>query len=212
MFILSVFLIFASCKNDEAVKNQVKSPVTTKEEKKAKITGKKDTKDAKDIKNTKDNNSKLVSPCLLIGNKDLADILGLDAKDISISGGRGSGPSSKSCSVSWGKPGEVRNIIHLSIQMNPLPGEFENFGEAFINSKIKNGDMGYPNEGKPYKYQKLDGYNSLAAYNDDLRRLYWNHGEEYVFSIYYNAGLDSKTRKKHGLKIAKILDSNFDKK
>ncbi len=200
--LLSALVVF-SCKNDTKVKDVVdsSSSITQKEEKKA------DNK-ADISQNNLQKDNKIVSPCALIGVKDLSKILGVDKNSIRFSDNNNSGQYSKICGIVWND----ENRIHLSIQSNPLPGEITDFGKSFIDSKIENGDMGYPAGGKPYKYERLEGFDDIAAYNEDLKRVFWKYNSDYVFSIYFNAGLSTSKRKKYALEISKVINKNFNKK
>ncbi len=195
--ILSVFVVFA-CKNDTKVKDVASSQTLTQKEEK-KVEDKVDN-------SQKDNN--IISPCSLIGIEELSKILKVDKNSIKFSDNSHSGQYSKICGVVWGD----NNRIHFSLQSNPLPGEIDDFGKSFIDSKIENGDMGYPAGGKPYKYEKLSGFDDVAAFNKDLRRVFWKYNPDYVFSIYFNAGFSSSKMKKYALDISKIVNKNFSKK
>ncbi len=200
LLLLSALLVF-SCKNDTEMKDaDSNTAITPKQEKKTE-------KKANVQQNNLQKESKLVNPCALISLEDLSKILGVDKNSISFSNNN-SGQYSKICGIAW----EGGSKIHISVQSNPLPEEIQDFGKSFIDSKIENGDMGYPAGGKPYKYEKLTGFDDLAAYNENLKRIFWKYNSDYVFSIYFNAGLSTPERKKYALDISKIINKNFSKK
>ncbi len=200
LLILSIFIFF-SCKNDPKVKDVTPDTEIKKEEKKIE-------KKSEVSQNNLQGDSELISPCMLIGVNDLSKILGVDKNSISFSNNNHSGQFSKICGIVW----DEVNRIHITLQSNPLPGEINDFGKSFIESKIENGDMGYPARDKPYKYEKLSGFDDIAAYNKTLKRVFWRYNSDYVFSVYFSSGLNASEMKKYALEISKVVNKNFRKK
>ena len=154
----------------------------------------------------------LYKPCGLISLDQLSEIMELSHSTINIKNTANAGKYSSSCFLTWENVANgSQSRMFLMLQANPLPGEFPDWSKSFIEAKIKNGDNGYPNTGKPYKYKPVKGF-SDSAYNDELKRIFWRVNGDYVLAVYYNAGFTSENRVFYAEKFAKIMNENLQKK
>lgn len=215
LFFLLGFLMFSACKNDGKISDQG-GESTGMTANKTNNSLKRGDNPKENISNTNEDDEgimPLFNPCSLISTREIAKIMDIDPSSIQIKNSASSGKYSRSCFLSWENiDNGSKNRMFLMLQTNPLPGDFEDWAKSFIEAKKTNGDMGYPNMGKPYLYETVDGFDDVCAYNDELKRVFWRVNDEYVMAIFFNAGLTSNSRKKYALKIAKIMNKNFKKK
>ncbi len=199
-------LFFTACKNDSQIKsgnddNTSSSTVNVNDRKTV---------------NKNDNGTELAplfNPCSLISVDELADIMNISPSQLKIKPTSSSGTFSKSCFLTWENVENGRkNTMFLMLQTDPIPGDFEDWAQSFLEAKINTGDMGYPNSSMPYKYKKIEGIDGLSAYNDELKRVFWKYNKDYVLAIFYNAAFTEKNRKEYAIKIAKIMNGNLAKK
>lgn len=210
VFIIAIMLLFGSCKNDKKIEEGSSQHSMTKKSvnPKNKTSGNKSAK----VNNTMDENQ-LYNPCDIISMKELGEVLDVDESLINIKNVTNSGKYSSACSVIWENvENGSQNKMFFILQTNPLPEDIDDWARSFIKAKIENGDMGYPNNGKPYKYVPIDGFDDLVAYNDELKRVYWKSEGDYTIAIYYNAGFTESNRKYYAAKIAKIMNKNLKRK
>lgn len=207
--LIASLLFFTGCKNDEKVPVENKKDVGLN----ANTTSGANNVNEEVKQVVAENTISLYNPCELITLDEISQIFGLPSTAIEIKNTSNAGKYSNSCFLSWENVEQgAKNRMFLMLQINPLPGEFEDWSNAFIQSKIENGDMGYPDKGKPYKYKSVSDFGVDVAYNDELKRIYWKANEEYVLAIFYNAGFSSKNRQRYAAKIAKIMNENLNSK
>lgn len=206
LLLMMGMIFFTACKNDPEVKtgNEGKTPLSSpKVSDKASV-------------NKNDDGTELAplfNPCSLISVEELADILDVSPAQLKIKPTSSSGTFSRSCFLTWENVDNGgKNSMFLMLQTDPIPGDFEDWAQSFIEAKISTGDMGYPNSSMPYKYEKIEGMDDLSAYNDELKRVFWKFNKDYVMAVFYNAGLTAKNRKEYAKEIAKIMDKNLAKK
>jgi len=197
---------FTACKNDPEVKSGDNEKSTASS---ANIP------DGKTINKNDDGTelAPLFNPCSLISVEELADILNVSPSQLKIKPTSSSGTFSRSCFLTWENvENGSKNSMFLMLQTDPIPGDFEDWAQSFLEAKIETGDMGYPNSSMPYKYEKVEGMDELSAYNDELKRVFWKYNKDYVMAIFYNSSFSEKNRKDYAVKIAKIMNRNMSKK
>ena len=198
-------IFFTACKNDPEIKSgntEDKTASTVK------------TSDRGTINKNDDGTelAPLFNPCSLISVNELAEILNISPSQLKIKPTSSSGTFSRSCFLTWENVENGRkNSMFLMLQTDPIPGDFEDWAQSFLEAKISTGDMGYPNSSMPYKYEKVEGMDGLSAYNDELKRVFWKYNKDYVIAIFYNAGLSTQNRKEYAKKIAVIMNKNMAK-
>ena len=208
LFLFVGLFFIASCKKDPKVKTDDKAQS-------APVTSVNKVKSDGDVNKNEDGTelAPLYNPCSLISVEELADILNISPGQIKVKPTSSSGSFSRSCFLSWeNMENGAKNSMFLMLQTDPIPGDFEDWAKSFIEAKITNGDMGYPDTETPYKYEPVEEIEGLSAYNDELRRVFWKFDKDYVMAIFYNAGLTTKNRKDYAVKISKIMNKNMRKK
>ncbi len=205
LLLFTGMILFTACKNDPEIKSgDNDKPASTEKAQDRKIVNKNN--DGTEL-------APLYNPCSLISVDELADILDISPSQLKIKPTSSSGTFSRSCFLTWENVENGRkNSMFLMLQTDPIPGDFEDWAQSFLEAKISTGDMGYPNSSLPYKYEKIEGMDGLSAYNDELKRVFWKFNKDYVLAIFYNASLTEKNRKENAIKIAKIMNKNLAKK
>jgi len=198
-FIVVLVSVLSSCKNDKKIEENSNQAIVS-------------TKSGNPNNAVKSNSDEvsLPNPCDLISVKQLSEVLDVDKNLIEIKSTANAGKYSTSCALSWENVENGSDSkLFLILQSNPLPDDIEEWAKSFIEAKIENGDMGYPNNGTPYIYEPIKGFDGLVAYNDELRRVYWQAKGDLTIAIYYNAGFTESNRKRFAAKIAKIMNRNL---
>lgn len=198
------FFVFVSCKNDPKVPGN--NNEQQKEVKKIENTETRTNDDGTEL-------APLYNPCSLVSIDELSKVLDISPSNIKIKPSGGSGSYSKSCFISWENiDNGSKNSMFLMLQTDPIPGDFEDWAKSFIEAKINTGDMGYPNTGMPYKYEKVEGLGNISAYNDELKRFFYRYNKDYVIAIFYNAGMTKKNRIEKSKKIIELLKNGLKNK
>ena len=142
--------------------------------------------------------SKLIDPCSLISGEQLGQIFNVDPQLIGIKNDQYSGDFSRSCNIKWNNPDDGATLSMLIIlQSNPIPGEIDDWADAYLNSRLQTGEKTFPDNGKPIKYIRFEGIDSISAYNEESNKLYWKINKDFVMAVFMSDSFYSGQTKKY---------------
>lgn len=154
-------------------------------------------------------NNILPSACKLIDGDWLKNLV-KTKEDIKITdASTANSPSVKSCFFKWPDSDMPNSGIFLQIIENPVPAEVSNYGNVFIQGKLKSGETDM--SGTTFKYNPYKEVGIAGAYSTDQGKYFWQVDPERVIMLALNLGLSSRKQKSYADAIAKHVMSNYKK-
>jgi hypothetical protein len=190
-FLVGVLFFIFSCKNDEKSK---------------------DISD-QDTLGITDSSGKLNigDPCSFITIDQISRIFDVDHNSIDIQSEKFKEDYSKSCSLSWRDQDSISFNMLLVLQSNPLVGEFDDWADYYVQSKITTGENTFPNNGKNTKYAKISEIDSTNAFNQATNKFYWKVDKNYVLTVYMNENFQKDKVKDYMIQLYNIMNKNARK-
>lgn len=194
IFIVSVTLLI-SCKNDQS---STSSEVS---------------QDLSELNTAIINPKDLVIPnaCEMLSQEWIKETLGLALTDVTLTEADAGNNNSRSCFFKWEDPATPNAGIFIQIMTNPVYEEFDKWIGQFVNAKLTEGESVLGND-EPYKYKKFESDNMKGAYSYDLKRFYWNLGNNYLFMLAFNMDITESKMVDHAKKMATEINNNFTEK
>lgn len=153
----------------------------------------------------------LPSACDLATIEMIADIFGAKATDVEVKDGNPSGTDARSCFFKWDDgTGVSGSGILLQVSKNPVPDDFPDWPEKYIDSKITNGEA--LQSGDLIQYQELSGVGVAGAYNHELAKYYWRGSNDIIYMIAMNLEISESKALKAVKKLGKTMISNLESK
>lgn len=150
-------------------------------------------------------------PCSFISTAQISNIFEVDSKDIIIQSDKFKEDFSRSCNLSWKDKDSISFNMLLILQSNPLVGEFEDWADSYVQSRITTGENSFPDNGKNIKYTKISEIDSTNAFNQATNKFYWKVDKNYVLAIYMNENFQKDKVKEYMIQLYKIMDKNARK-
>lgn len=154
---------------------------------------------------------KLPATCQFLSEAFLGRYFKTDASAIKVKDA--SSPKTKyvrSCFFKWDNGVIANSGIFLQIQENPFPDEIPNYATSFISSKKEKGEQMMAEEIIKYEYKDFDAGDE-GCYSDEQGKFYWRVGDEYVFMLALNLGMDKKSERRYGTDLIREIMKNYKK-
>ncbi len=154
----------------------------------------------------------LAEPCGLININELGKMMKIDSELIRTKDGSTSKTkSARSCFFRWDGEHSSNSGVLIQVQSNPIPNEFFQYGSTFIASKLNTGEQAYDGvEEISFKFKPFNGIGDDGAYNHELGKYFWRQGEDIVFMLAFNLGLDEKEQLSLARKLAKMVMGRYE--
>ncbi len=131
-------------------------------------------------------------------------------EDINIKRGSSRAKSdNRSCFFQWEYEGDPNAGFLVSIMVNPVPQELEEFPAAYMLAKRMDGEAMMGQE-KRFPYKPIEGLGEEALGCYDLGKYYWRLDNEHLFHIAFNMPISKNEQEKLFMKLAKEVTKNFN--
>lgn len=150
--------------------------------------------------------------CDMLSQEWIKETLGLTLTDVTLK--EADDPSNKnarSCFFRWEDPGTPNAGIFIQIMTNPVFDEYDGWISSFVTAKLKEGETALGNE-EAFKYKTYDAGKYKGAYSYDLKRFYWNIGNNYLFMLAFNLDIPESMMLNYAEKISAKVNENFSVK
>ena len=150
--------------------------------------------------------------CEMMTQEWIKETLGLTLSDVSmVAADDPSNKNTKSCFFRWEDPATPNAGLFIQIMTNPVYDEFDKWISHFITAKLTDGEVVLGND-EPYKYSKFETNGLNGVYSYDLKRFYWNLGNNYLFMLAFNMDIPEAKMVEHAKKMAAEINNNFSVK
>lgn len=150
-------------------------------------------------------------PCSFISLDQISKIFDIESKAILTQSDKFKEDYSRSCSLSWKDQDSISFNMLLILQSNPLVGEFEDWADSYIQSRITTGENSFPDDSKNIKYTKISEIDSINAFNQAANKFYWKVDKNYVLAVYMNENFQKDKVKDYMIQLYKIMNKNARK-
>lgn len=150
--------------------------------------------------------------CDLLSEVWIKETLGLTLSDVSRKESEDPGnPNARSCFFRWEDPATPNAGIFIQLMTNPVFNEYDAWISTFVNAKLSEGETPLGSE-EAYKYKRFDAGKYKGAYSYDLKRFYWNIGNNYLFMLAFNLDIPESKMLGYAEKISAKVNENFAEK
>lgn len=151
-------------------------------------------------------NKDVPDACSLLTTQEIAEVIGVDANDISIKDGSNlRSLTVRSCFFRWENDGIPNSGVLVQAQSNPLPDDFPTWSTTYIKSKIESGEKSM--EGETFLYKPFNGGGVEGAYNHAQSKYFWRLDDKLIYTITFNLGSDEATQLAWAEKIAAYVNN-----
>jgi hypothetical protein len=194
LILLFIFpMVILSCKNDQSGPGSVTSA------------------ELSELSTTIIHPDKLTIPaaCEMLTKEWIKETLGLKLSDVALKDSDDpTNKNTRSCFFRWEDPATPNAGIVIQIMTNPVYDEFDQWVSYFVNAKLTDGEVVLGND-EPYKYSKFEAGGIKGVYSFDLKRFYWNLGNNYLFMLAFNMDIPEGKMVEHAKKMAAEINNNF---
>jgi len=117
----------------------------------------------------------------------------------------------KSCFFKWEDPNTSHAGIFIQIMTNPVYDEFDQWVSYFVNAKVSEGEV-IQGSDEVYFYKRYNAGIYKGVYSYDLKKFYWNKGDDYLFMLAFNLDISESKMLSYAEKISAKVNENFELK